>query len=178
MPGSPALEEARGRHYTAGQRHPPAHGAMLRAIQEFFDSRIGAATTAPESTERALQLATAALLVEVSRADHEIKPEERRVISDAVRRTFDLSEHDTDVIITLAEEEAQTATSTHQFTQLIDKHFALEHKIHIVELLWRVAFADADKDRHEEHLIRRISDLLHVPHREYIDAKIRARDQR
>ena len=148
---------------------------MLRAIQDFFDKRIGAAATAPESTERALQLATAALLVEVSRADHDIKPEERRVINDAVRRTFNLSEHDSEVIVNLAEEETQTATSTHQFTHLIDKHFSLQHKIHMVELLWRVAFADADKDRHEEHLIRRISDLLHVSHRDYIDAKLRAR---
>ncbi len=148
---------------------------MLRTIQEFFDKRIGTASTAPESTERALQLATAALLVEVSRADHEIKPEERRVINDAVGKTFHLSEQDTELIVTLAEEEAQTATSTHQFTRLIDQHFPVEQKIHIVELLWRVAFADADKDRHEEHLIRRISDLLHVPHREFIDAKMRAR---
>lgn len=148
---------------------------MLRAIQEFFDKRIGVTSAAPESTERALQLATAALLVEVSRADHEIKPEERRVIGEAVRRTFDLSQHDTEVLINLAEEEAQTATSTHQFTNLIDKHFPIEQKIHMVELLWRVAFADADKDRHEEHLIRRISDLLHVSHRDYIEAKVRAR---
>jgi uncharacterized tellurite resistance protein B-like protein len=148
---------------------------MLRTIQEFFDKRIGTASATPESTERALQLATAALLVEVSRADHEIKPEERRVINDAVRRTFNLSEQDTDVLINFAEEEAQTATSTHQFTGLIDKHFPIEQKIHIVELLWRVAFADADKDRHEEHLIRRISDLLHVSHRDYIEAKLRAR---
>jgi uncharacterized tellurite resistance protein B-like protein len=149
---------------------------MLETIQEFFDKRIGAPSGAPESQERAVQLATAALLVEVSRADHEIKAEERDVIGDAVRRTFDLSAHDTDVIVRLAEEEAQTATSAHQFTSLIDRHFSLDQKIHVVELLWRVAFADADKDRHEEHLIRRISDLLHVPHREFIDAKIRARD--
>ncbi|MFZ5863752.1 MAG: TerB family tellurite resistance protein [Nitrospirota bacterium] len=149
---------------------------MLNAIQEFFDARIRSTSGQPESLERALQLATAALLVEVSRADHEIKDEERRVIGEAVRRTFNLSEHDTDLLVRLAEEEAQTATSTHQFTHLIDRHFPTEQKVHIVELLWRVAFADANKDRHEEHLIRRIADLLHVPHREFIDAKVRARD--
>lgn len=149
---------------------------MLKTIQEFFDKRIGSPSGAPESRERALQLATAALLVEVSRADHEIKAEERRVICDAVRRTFNLSEHDTNVIVGLAEEEAQTATSSYQFTRLIDAHLTREQKIQIVELLWRVAFADADKDKHEEQLIRRIADLLHVSHREFIDAKIRARE--
>ena len=148
---------------------------MLRTIQEFFDKRIRSTSGEPDSIERASQLATAALLVEISRADHEIKDDERRVISEAVRRTFNLSEHDTDLLVRLAEEETQTATSTHQFTHLIDKHFPIEQKVHIVELLWRVAFADADKDKHEEHLVRRISDLLHVPHREFIDAKVRAR---
>jgi uncharacterized tellurite resistance protein B-like protein len=148
---------------------------MIRTIQEFFDQRLHHASGEPASVERALQLATAALLVEVSRADHEIQDQERKVISDAVRKTFNLSEHDTDVLVRLAEEEAQTATSTHQFTRLIDKHFPIEQKIHIVELLWKVAFADANKDRHEEHLIRRIADLIHVPHREFIDSKIRAR---
>jgi uncharacterized tellurite resistance protein B-like protein len=149
---------------------------MFEGIQEFFDKRIRSTSGEPANMERALQLATAALLVEVSRADHEIKDDERRVISDAVRKTFNLSEHDTELLVRLAEEEAQTATSTHQFTQLIDRHFAIEQKIHIVELLWNVAFADANKDRHEEHLIRRIADLIHVPHREFIDAKLRARD--
>ncbi|MFZ5875049.1 MAG: TerB family tellurite resistance protein [Nitrospirota bacterium] len=148
---------------------------MFKGVQEFFDKRIRSTAGEPASMERALQLATAALLVEVSRADHEIKDDERRVISDAVRKTFNLTEHDTDLLVRLAEEEAQTATSTHQFTHLIDKHFPIEQKIHIVELLWKVAFADANKDRHEEHLIRRIADLIHVPHREFIEAKIRAR---
>lgn len=148
---------------------------MLRAIEEFFDKRIRAASSAPESTERAVQLATAALLVEVSRADHQIKAQERGAIREAVRRTFHLSDQDTDTLVRLAEEETQTATSTHQFTRLVDKHFSPEQKAHVVELLWRVAFADTDKDKHEEHLIRRIADLLHVPHREFIDAKIRAR---
>ena len=148
---------------------------MLQTIQQFFEKRIHLGSGEPASTERSLQLATAALLVEVSRADHEIKDEERRVIHDAVRRTFNLSDHDTDLLVKLAEEEAQTATSTHQFTHLIDKHFPIAQKVRVVELLWRVAFADANKDRHEEHLIRRIADLLHVPHREFIDAKVRAR---
>lgn len=149
---------------------------MFQAIEDFFDRRIRATSGEPDSLERALQLATAALLVEVSRADHEIKDDERRVIGEAVQRTFNLSQHDTDLLVRLAEEEAQTATSTHQFTHLVDKHFPIEQKVHIVGLLWRVAFADADKDKHEEHLIRRIADLLHVPHRDFIDSKVRVRD--
>ena len=45
----------------------------------------------------------------------------------------------------------------------------------MVELLWLVAFADAEKHAHEEHLVHKIAGLLHVPHPDFIDAKIKAR---
>ena len=150
---------------------------MLRAIQEFFETRIiRPASTLPEAPERALQLATAALLIEVSRADHQVKDEERRAVADGVARTFSLTPEETAALIRLAEEETQTAVSMYQFTHLIDKGFTPAQKVRVVELLWRVAYADADKDKHEEHLVRRIADLLHVAHKDFIDAKLRARD--
>ena len=150
---------------------------MLRTIQEFFETRIKQpASTLPEAPERALQLATAALLIEVSRADHQVTDGERRAVADAVTRTFSLTPEETAALIRLAEEETQTAVSMYQFTHLIDKGFTPAQKVRVVELLWRVAYADADKDKHEEHLVRRIADLLHVAHKDFIDAKLRARD--
>lgn len=44
--------------------------------------------------------------------------------------------------------------------------------------MWLVAFADSEKHPLEEHLIRRIAGLLHVPHPDFIDAKLRARGKR
>ena len=151
---------------------------MIRTIQEFFDVRIKRTSevTMPQSPERALQLATAALLVEVSRADHMVKEEERRAVADAVSRTFALTPEDTAALLRLAEEETQTAVSMYQFTHLVDKGLSMDQKIRIVELLWTVAYADAQQDKHEEHLIRRIADLLHVSHKDFIAAKLKARD--
>jgi uncharacterized tellurite resistance protein B-like protein len=51
----------------------------------------------------------------------------------------------------------------------------MDQKVRIVELLWTVAFADSHQDKHEEHLIRRIADLLHVSHKDFIAAKFKAR---
>jgi uncharacterized tellurite resistance protein B-like protein len=150
---------------------------MLRTIQEFFDTRIKPGTGgAAGAGERSVQLATAALLIEVSRADQQIKDEERRVVTDAVGRLFNLLPKDTEELIRLAEDEAASAVSMFQFTHLVDKAFSPEQKVRVVELLWHVAYADAEKDRHEEHLVRRIADLLRVSHKDFIEAKLRARD--
>ena len=40
-----------------------------------------------------------------------------------------------------------------------------------------VSFADTVKHAEEEHLVRKIAGLLHVPHPDFIDAKIRARER-
>jgi uncharacterized tellurite resistance protein B-like protein len=151
---------------------------MLDTIRDFFRKRIEpAAAGPPESAERALRLAAAALLFEVVRADGEVKPEERTVMRAAVQSTFDLSEGETRELIELAEAESRAAVSVFEFTRTLDEAFSPEQKKRLVELLWLVAFADSRKQAEEEYLVRKIAGLLHVPHPDFIDAKIRAREQ-
>lgn len=145
---------------------------MFRAIQEFFDTYLRSSNENQGDTgEHTLQLATAALLIEMSRADFEVKPDERDAVTEAVQRIFKLSPEETEALIALAEQEASEAASLHEFTRLINQNFNPEQKRQVVEMLWRVAFADAHKDAHEEHLVRKIADLLHVPHHEFIQAR-------
>lgn len=146
---------------------------MLETIQRFFDSRIAPAVAdrVEATAEHGYQLATAALLVEMSKADAEVKEEERTAITSAVQRAFRLSSAQTDELMRLAEEEAEKATSLYEFTRLINEHFSPQQKAHVVELLWQVAFADGDVDKYEEHLVRKIANLIYVPHRAFIQAK-------
>lgn len=74
-----------------------------------------------------------------------------------------------------AEQQSRTATSLYEFTAPIDAQFSDDQKKRIVELLWLVAFSDGAKDAAEEHMIRKISGLLHVAHPDFIDAKIKAK---
>jgi len=152
---------------------------MLQSIKRFFDQRVAAETAepAPETREHGLRLAAAALLFEVVRADAEVKDEELTVARAAIQGTFGISREETDELMRLAEEESRGATSLYEFTQLIDKAFTPDQKKRVVELLWLVAFADSEKHAHEEHLVRKIAGLLHVPHPDFIDAKIRARTE-
>jgi uncharacterized tellurite resistance protein B-like protein len=151
---------------------------VLTSIRDFFSKRIAAEVANPGTGgEHALRLAAAALLFEVVRADGTVKAEERTVMHAAVQSTFGLQADETRELIELAESESRTAVSLFEFTRVIDQAFSAEQKKRVVELLWLVAFADSEKHAHEEHLVRQIAGLLHVPHPDFIDAKIRARER-
>jgi uncharacterized tellurite resistance protein B-like protein len=145
---------------------------MLNSIRDFFDRHIGAA---PAPNERhTLELATAALLIEVARIDQGANPDERTAVLRAVREKFELSHDEAERLIALADEEMKQASDYFQFTSLINRHFSQEQKQRVIELMWRVAYSDAHLSAHENHLMRKVADLLHVSHGDYIAAKMRA----
>ena len=153
---------------------------MTRAFQRLFESIVATASRAAavEEREHGYHVATAALLVEMMRADYEVQPEERDAVLRALGTAFgDLSADETRDLLARAEERADDATSLYEFTQHINRQFDHEQKARVVELLWRVAYADGDLDKYEEHLVRRIADLIHVPHSVFIRMKHRARGE-
>lgn len=148
---------------------------MLKSIRDFFDRNM-ATSGAPAAERHSIELATAALLVEVVRSDAGISPGEQQAVLRAVREKFSLSEEEAQAIFKLAEEEVRTANDYYQFTSLINRSFDQKQKQYVVELMWRVAYADAELAAHENHVLRRVAELLHVTHADYIAAKMRARD--
>ena len=151
---------------------------VLKAIQQFFDTQIEPATraTSAESSSHGLQLATAALFIEMTRADFKVEESERRMVGEVVSKAFDLTPEETSELIRLADEESRQSISIYDFTHLVDRGFSLEQKKHIVELLWKVALSDAEIEKHEEHLVRKIAKLIHVDHPDFIDAKLKAQE--
>lgn len=149
---------------------------MIASIKEFFGQFIepGTGQAARDSTH-ALQVATAALLLEMMRMDSHLKTEERDAIAGTLQREFNLSQDELDTLVALAEQEARQAHDYYQFTALINAHCDAAQKAHIVENLWHVAMVDGHLDAHELHLMRKLADLLHVGHADYVAAKQRAR---
>lgn len=149
---------------------------MLTTLRDFFRRRIEPDVATPgEAGEHALRLAAAALLFEVARADGEVKPAELTAMREGVQATFDLPAGELNELLELAPSASRRAASLYELTSVVAESFELEQRKHIVELLWRVAFADADKDAHEEHMVRKIAGLLRLPHADFIDAKLQAR---
>ena len=146
---------------------------MLRALRDLFDAVTGPAPQ--ERGEHSLELATAVLLVEVMRADPALGEAERVSVAQALRGRFAMQPDEVDRLVELAHETSRSANDFYAFTSVINERFRHEEKVHVVELMWRVAYADGHLDAHERHLISKVADLLHVTHGEYIAAKLHAK---
>jgi uncharacterized tellurite resistance protein B-like protein len=144
---------------------------MLTTIHAFLRKHLGSVNDTRDD-ERALQLATAALLMEVAKADTRVTLEERQTIRRVMEAHFALSPEDTRSLTGSAEREAENATSLYPFTRLINSECSLQDRIQIIRMLWEVTLSDGHKDDLEEHLIRKVARLLHVPHREFIRTKL------
>ena len=150
---------------------------MLHALKELFGSLIATADSqTPEERERALQLATAVLLVEVMRVDGSNDAAQHAAIKAALRERFTLPDAALQQLTEQARQAAKTANDYFHFTSSMNDAFTHGQKIEVVEAMWRVAYADAHLDSNEISLIGKIANLLHVTQGEYIGAKVRAKE--
>ncbi|BAP78930.1 hypothetical protein MT1_1752 [Pseudomonas sp. MT-1] len=140
---------------------------MLKALKSLFD-RSGE----DQPTGHSVEVAAAALLIEVGRADYESDAEEQKAIIEAIRLGSGVGDGELASLVASAQETAERSTSLYEFTTLINAQYSMDEKFVLIKALWRVAAADGDIHRYEDHLIRRIADLLYVAHTDFIRAKL------
>ena len=130
-------------------------------------------TEVPRTDPAAQQrLAAAVLLFEMARADYDQQPSERAALREGLIRDFNVPEATADALVNQAETRAKDAVSLHDFVKTLNATMDLEGKRDLLQLLWKVAFADGKIDPHEEHLLRRLADLLHLSHADFIRGKL------
>ncbi|MDP3535478.1 MAG: TerB family tellurite resistance protein, partial [Halomonas sp.] len=135
----------------------------------------------PEQRENrtiTLELATAALLCEVMRADYDQSDAERAALKQMLTTRYQLSDSEVTELMALAEAEVDDAVDHYQFVSLIKQHYGYEQRCELVALMWQLAWADGSIDPLEEHRIRRLADLLHVSHGDFIRTKLQAKEPR
>lgn len=149
---------------------------MLRIFSNLFES-LGPrtpGTTNQTEREHLLQVATAVLLIEVARADGEMDEAEERVVEQALRTRFALTDDELDDLLKLAHHKSEHTHDLYSFTARLNTALDEAERIHVFEMLWTAAYADGHADAHETHLLRRLADLLHLRHADAIGAKLRA----
>lgn len=124
----------------------------------------------PTKTEDRLR-AAAVLLLELARADAEHHPAELAALRAGLAEEFDVPEATLDALLADADHEARTSVSLFDFVQTLNRGMSQDEKRALLGLLWRVACADGRIEANEEHLLRRLSDLLHLSHADFIRAK-------
>tara|TARA_B100000795_G_scaffold36049_1_gene23738 strand:- start:1985 stop:2431 length:447 start_codon:yes stop_codon:yes gene_type:complete len=146
---------------------------MINKIKNFFSKNVIEPDVDSATPE---QIASAALLIEVMVIDGNLDEQELASITATLSRMLGTTQEQIDELIMLSREEVTEATSLYQFTREINEHFDEQKKLELMTGMWRVAFADGHLDKHEESIMRRVADLLHILHSDYIRCKINARD--
>jgi uncharacterized tellurite resistance protein B-like protein len=141
---------------------------LLKKLKDLLGSE---STATGEVEDRALELACAALMFEVARADFSVETTEQDAVTSLLTAQFNLSADEVSTITEAAVEQADAATCLFEFTRTLNELASAEQKRNLLAMMWRVAMADNALSRYEEHVIRKVADLLYVPHGDFIAAK-------
>lgn len=131
-------------------------------------------TSAPENHERKIQLATAALLIEITRADATVDEVEEQHVEALLREHTGLQDDALKQLIQEADTAVDEAVSLVDFSRVLVETLSVEERGEVVDMLWQVAYADGRIDRYEDYYVRKLADLLYVSHSRFVQAKLRA----
>jgi uncharacterized tellurite resistance protein B-like protein len=147
---------------------------MFSSISKFVQEKIRNDKDSGDVDEqKIMHLASAALLLEVSLADFNIQDEELESIANSLTKRFNFSKTEVENLIEMAKVEQEKNVSIHPFVKIINDSCSVEEKNLLLEDLWRVAYADDKLDKYEEYQLRKIADLLYIPHSVFIKTKLK-----
>jgi uncharacterized tellurite resistance protein B-like protein len=118
-----------------------------------------------------------ALLLETSMADEVLDESELMALKNTLQKDFQINEDEIDELIDLAKENVEDSTSLYEFTRDINDNFDAAERVKLIESMWKIAYADGNIDKYEEHIIRKVSNLIYVAHSDFIKAKLSAKEQ-
>jgi uncharacterized tellurite resistance protein B-like protein len=142
---------------------------MLKKIQAFFSAE----ESEDIDAEAALHLAAAVLLIEVAKSDHTLRDAEIDRIRGVLGEVWGLDDSDLSDLVRVAHDTADANASLHEQIALVNGNFSPRQKLSLLRGLWEVAYANNELHHHQELLIRRLADLMHVSHADFIRSKLR-----
>ncbi len=129
------------------------------------------------AADRCIKQVAAALMIEVARADNNVQKDELAKITELIARHQDLDYEVVKAIVNEAHLDSDDATSLFEFTKVVNDTLDDPKKLDLVLNMWRIAWVDGEIDPNEEHIIRRVSDLIYIPHAKFMWARSTARDE-
>ncbi len=147
---------------------------MISKIKDFFNKSVLLDEKATEKgNEKRIQIAACSLLIEMAGIDNQFSEDERDRIIAIIKKEFDMSSQTAEELMDLAKLELKGSVDLWQFTNMINESYKMEDKARLMEMVWRVIYADGKLDKHEDYLVKKMAKLLHIRHSEMIDAKIK-----
>ena len=149
---------------------------MINKIKDLITKFCKEEEIQEESNLTLLNNSCAALLVEIAFADKDFGETEKASLKQSLIETYAIDESDIEEIIRDAEDTVSESTSLYGYTSIVNTEFQYEDKLKLLRNLWKIAYADGYLDKYEEHLLRKVSDLIHISHSDYINIKLEIRE--
>jgi uncharacterized tellurite resistance protein B-like protein len=149
---------------------------MLDLVKRYFtkNNENRQASTSHEDPRR-IMVATCALLLEIAAIDNEFSADEQEIILSILKNDYKMSENEAASLIDTAQAQRERSIDLWRFTNLINQNYSEEERISVIELVWKVIYADGRLDGHEDHLVHGLAGLLRLSHSQLIEAKLRAK---
>ena len=145
---------------------------MLKKIKSLF-FKTSEEKTAEVQVAQTIDKTCASLIIEVALADKVFDESEINLLKNMLLETYSLKLDDANELIANAEKTVNESTSLYGYTREVNDNFDYQSKLDLLDQLWRMAFADGNIDKYEEHIVRKISDLIHISHNDFIQSKLR-----
>jgi len=146
----------------------------MNFFKKIFQTEVSKDLTLDDKTSTK---ACIALLLETSMADEVLDESELMALKSTLHKDFQINEDEIDELIYLAKENVKDSTSLYEFTRDINDNFDAAERVKLIESMWKIAYADGNIDKYEEHIIRKVSNLIYVAHSDFIKAKLSAKEQ-
>jgi uncharacterized tellurite resistance protein B-like protein len=149
---------------------------MLDALRDFITRHRGAPSPSSETPapHDEVQLAAAALLLELAYTDGEFTVQEREYLEAALGRHFAIEPATVADLIALAERERRKSIDHFQFTRVLREQLDIGQRTVLAEVMWGIVLADGRVGDHEGYLLRKLGHLLDLAPGYLADARRRA----
>lgn len=149
---------------------------MIDLVKKFFSKRTDDNTgnTRKKSSEDIL-VSTCVLLLEMSVIDGEFSETEKQKILSILKEEYALPEEYAEALLETSKERLNDSTDLWRFASLINQSYSVEEKERIIEMIWRIAYADGTLEKHEDYLVHKLANLLRLTHKQLINAKLKAK---
>jgi len=149
---------------------------MIDLVKKFFGKAVnGHMAEDEEKATHDIRVATCALFLEMSQIDGKFSASEREHIISVLTNDYGLSDDVAAALLEAAHEKLDESIDLWRFTNLINENYSREEKRRIIEIVWRIAYADGRLEKHEDYLVHKLANLLRLTQGELIEAKLKAK---
>ena len=145
---------------------------MIKKIKDLLSNFSNQEEEIEDEKISSLDKACSALLIEVAYADKVFDESEINSLKDSLKETYNIDEEIIKELISDAKKTVDESTSLYEYTRVVNDEFNYSDKLELLSRIWKLAFADGNLDKYEDHLIRKISDLIHISHADFIKIKL------